>query len=111
MYPMGYYFTRQKGLSDITYTIGFTSYKGRYGRIYVEPLYVNKPKKNSFEAWVRSLKYDYAFTDLKALDNTNKEFNQPFFMKGIGHFNIKADWTKAYDGIFYINEMFPCTKE
>ncbi|MET0464942.1 MAG: erythromycin esterase family protein [Chitinophagaceae bacterium] len=99
-----------KILKDTMYVLGFTSYKGTAGRIYVKPYKVEKPHKNGIESWMASHKQPYAFVDLKAYRLANPSEKPMFFMKGKYHNNANAQWTEVFDGVFYIRDMFHCTK-
>jgi erythromycin esterase len=91
-------------LKDSIYVLGFASLTGKAGRITYDAKYdVQKAKPNSFETWVDALNYDYGFINFKALKN-----NSPFYMKGLLHYYDNIDWTKLFDGVFYIKNMYPC---
>jgi erythromycin esterase len=97
-------------LKDTAYIIAFSSLTGTAGRlrdtrkgIAPSKYTVGKNKKESFESWVSQTGYDYGFVDLKQIKNNSK-----FRMKGITHFSAQADWTKIFDGVFYIKNMYPC---
>jgi len=95
-------------LKDEMYILGFTSYQGSAGRIYVKPFNVPKPKGNSIEKWMATKKQPYAFVDLRALPQ--KE-NEMFYMKGKYHTNALAEWHTVFDGVFYIKDMYPCVRK
>lgn len=65
------------------------------------------PAKESIENWIFSKKFKYAFINFLTLKNNSEVFE----MKGISHHSLKANWTKAFDGVFYIDKMFPCKRE
>ncbi|WP_196885167.1 erythromycin esterase family protein [Aureivirga sp. CE67] len=91
------------------YSIGFNSYKGYTKRsLYREiPGYkIVKPSRNSFENWIFNLGYKNAFINFRSIENTNQFFK----MKGVMHSSDKFNWLNCYDGIFYIEEIFPSTK-
>ncbi len=94
--------------NDSIYSIGFTSRIGRTDRINnIKGYDIKEPKKESFEAWVHSKRYNFAFVDFRNLENTH----EVFYMKGRTHKSVKARWLDCFDGIFYIDKMFPCIKE
>lgn len=96
-----------KVLKDDLYSLCFTSYEGTAGRIFMDkPYKVKSPSKNSFEQWIYNKGIDYGFVDFKGFKGKEKIF----VMKGIGHNNIKLQWTKAYDGVIYIKEMYSCKR-
>jgi len=95
-----------KLLKDSIYIVGFSSLTGSAGRIVFDKKYkVDKAKKNSFESWVSTTNYDYGFVNFNSLKG-----NAIFYMKGLGHNAVKTDWTKVFDGVFYIKNMYPCDK-
>lgn len=89
------------------YILGFTSYMGTAGRIYVSPYTVEKPKKNSIEAWFEKKESPFAFLDFTRYRNSNREY---FLMKGKAHHNEEAVWNEVFDGVFYIRDMYPCKR-
>lgn len=109
---MGEYFTSDSNIEQITYIIGFTSKEGKFGNSYLKDSSIHeisKPARNSFENWMPK-KIDYAFIDLSKFNELNPNVNRRFFMKSSGHKSYYMDWTHAFDGIFYIREMLPCTE-
>ena len=106
---MGSFFTRDSSLMNNTYIIGFTSYEGEAGRLGKKNYAIQKPRSNSFETWINE-KYDYAFVDFKNYTKIFPNKADKFFLKGMGHISFKTEWTKLFDGIFYIKKMYPCQK-
>jgi len=106
---MGSFFTSDSLLMSSTYIIGFTSYDGEAGRLGFKNYSINKPRSNSFENWI-SEKYDYAFVDFKKYNKIFPNKFESFFMKGLGHNNFKNEWSRIFDGVFYIKKMYPCQK-
>lgn len=104
--PMGAFFTADKRNKQQTYVIGFTSKKGSYGILGRDIRDVNRPYWKSFERTIRK-KYAFAFTDFKLFNTRNPAFSKPFSMQGRGHRNTGLAWNRAFDGVFYIREMFP----
>lgn len=105
---MGLRFINDTLLKKETYFLGFTSATGTAGRLTMKDSYkVAKPLANSFEKWVNE-DYAYAFTDFSAFNNQYPGFNSPFLMKGTRHYYIKRVWNKAFDGVFFIRNMYPC---
>jgi hypothetical protein len=67
---------------------------------------IRKPKSDGFENWINK-NFNYAFIDFKKYNRDSEEF----YLKGLGHNTFfKKDWTKIFDGIFYIKEMYPCKR-
>jgi len=104
---MGGAFTSDPAMAAITYVIGFTSYEGTAGRMGFPDYTVATPKKESFENWVRS-KGSYSFVDFKAYQRSHTGKHEQFHMSGHNHYNVAADWTSIYDGVFYIDKMYTC---
>lgn len=100
-----------KVLKDTMYVLGFTSYKGTAGRIYVKPFKVVKPEKQGIENWIATRKEPFAFVDLKSYRLAYPTERPLFFMKGKFHANAKGQWTEVFDGVFYIRDMFHCTQK
>lgn len=105
---MGTLFCAMPGNEAQSYVMGFTSSTGTTGRLAggFKPYKLRRPDKNAFEKWPGDA--DYGFVDLSSYQNstTNPE---AFKLKGINHFwNGKLQWSRSYDGIFYIKEMHPC---
>jgi erythromycin esterase len=106
---MGELYWNMPGNAVQSYVLGFTSYSGRAGRITIPKTYkVKQPKRNGFERWVGK-KQPFAFIDFAAYDKVNA---QPAFfkMKGKGHVTALAQWTRCFNGIFYIRDMYACRK-
>ena len=103
---MSSYFTMDSSLLQKSYIIGFTSYEGEGGRLGMEIYKIRKPKSDGFENWINK-SYNYAFVDFK----TFKGSSEQFYLKGLNHNSFfKKDWTKIFDGVFYIKEMYPCKR-
>lgn len=98
-------------LKDTMYILGFTSYQGRAGRVMVKPFRVKKPAKKSIENWMADRDPAFAFVDLKGWRLANPAVKEPFFMKGKFHTNAEAVWTDVFDGVFYIRDMYPCSRK
>lgn len=103
---MSSYFTRDSSLLKKSYIIGFTSYEGEAGRLGMKTFKIRKPKAGGFENWINK-SFNYAFVDFKTYSGDSEQF----YLKGLGHNTFfKQDWTKIFDGIFYIKEMYPCKR-
>jgi erythromycin esterase len=97
-------------LRDSMYVVGFTSLQGKAGRLGMNIFNVPAPKSESIESWISPKGYNYAFVDFKSFRKANPTTEETFFMKGKYHENAAAIWTKVFDGVFYIKEMFACTR-
>lgn len=85
------------------YSLGFVSSEGRYSESEKDSYPINVPS-NSFEANLAKTGWDYAFIDLRTVNNDKK-----FSMAGIDYFQMNAVWNKIFDGLFYIRKMTPPT--
>lgn len=102
---MGDRFTKMARNEKDTYILGFTSNRGKAGRLYAKQYPVEPPKEDGFETWInKDLKY--GFVDFKKYRKGNMASDY-FYLKGYHH-SMLADWTKMYDGVFYIRDMYPC---
>jgi erythromycin esterase-like protein len=106
---MGSFFTRDSSLMNSTYILGFASYGGEAGRLGQKDYSISKPKKNGFETWINE-NYDYAFVDFKRYSRSYPDKSEKFYLKGLSHISFITDWTKLFDGVFYIKKMYTCQK-
>ena len=104
---MRHFLTSDTSLSDKMYSIGFTSYKGEGGRLWEKKFTISKPKANSFESWMNN-SFEYAFVDFTAYNKTFSKSNEEFDMRGWRYWTSKKQWNRIFDGIFFIQEMYPC---
>jgi len=103
---MGTYFTSNASWNAQTYVLGFTSATGSAGRITVDTTYtIDFNTEEGLEKWVKQKKFPYAFLNFKDANRL-----QPFLMKGFSHEYRKERWNRIFDGIFYIENMYPCNK-
>jgi erythromycin esterase-like protein len=110
MISMGNYFTKEEKYLNETYVIGFTSYEGEAGRLGSKTYAVSKPKKNGLENWINKA-YNYSFIDFKTYNAKQTDKSEKFYLKAFGHnAALERDWTKVFDGIFFIREMYPCKR-
>jgi erythromycin esterase len=107
---MGSYFTNDSQLKRQSYIIGFTSYKGKAGRLGGQAFKIREPKDNGLENWINSA-YNYSFVDFKEYNKRFPNISEAFYMKALGHQTFfKRDWAKVFDGVFFIREMYSCIK-
>jgi erythromycin esterase-like protein len=109
---LGFLFTQQSEFAKQTYVLGFTSYQGTAGRTtYQDGVYsFSTPKGESFEQWVYSKSRPYAFVDFKRFASANPHFTEMFKLNAESHFPQNGIWTKCFDGIFYVKDMYACEK-
>jgi erythromycin esterase-like protein len=110
---MGSVFTEDSALMNKTYIIGFKSYGGTAGRTFEKTYRIQKPKSEGFENWMNK-RYKYAFVDFKNYNILHPSGYNSFYMKcsmtSPYHRDEEAQWTKIFDGVFYIREMYHCKK-
>lgn len=104
---MGGKFFEQISNPGEVYTIGFTSYEGTAGRVGSPSYPVKNKIKNSFETWFTN-KQPYAFVDFKKFNKINPDYNEKFYASPITHVVGEAKWNSAFDGLFYIRDMYRC---
>lgn len=108
---MGSVFAENLKMQEQTYVLGFTSYKGVAGRLGGKQYTLDTPSLESFETWLPST-WDYGFVDFLKLNKIEPTINEMFYMSGSPdmfiHKTYKALWTKIFDGVFYIKDMYPC---
>jgi erythromycin esterase len=108
-FSMGNEYSKIPGNAAQTYILGFDSKFGRAGRINFDKKYkLKKPKNKSLENWMGDAAY--AFVDFAAYNRQTAEL-EFFYMKGkYNRQNANAQWTRCFDGVFYIREMYPCRR-
>ena len=94
---------------DKVYSIGFISYQGKYGISFDKPKGTTmKPhNENSIEAYIH--KYNYPFCWLTLKDNKNV-ISKTAMINGFNNESYNSlDWSKNYDALIYIENMYPNT--
>jgi erythromycin esterase-like protein len=104
---MGAYFTQDTLQLNNTYMLGFTSLKGKAGRLTMKEYTIPTPALSTFESWIDTT-YQYAFIDFRNFNKTKANASEGFYLKGFTHFPEKDNWMNVFDGIFFIKEMYPC---
>ncbi|MDZ4758982.1 MAG: erythromycin esterase family protein [Bacteroidota bacterium] len=104
---MGTYFAEDTIALRSTYYLGFTSFNGQVGWVGEKGHKILEPQYNSFENWI-SKKSNFSFVDFKTYNNIFDKKQEAFNMSGFGHHNTDMYWTKIFDGVFFIREMYPC---
>ncbi len=108
---MGTDFAKNKSLESQTYVLGFTSATGKAGRLGRGTFKISPPKRNSFESWIPD-SVQYGFVDFLLFNKHHPNYNKGFQLKGFTHMYYPRNfaWNRAFDGIFYIKEMYPCNR-
>ena len=104
---MGTYLHRVLG--EKMYVLGFTSHSGQAGRLYGQQFDINPPMPHHFEYWMNGLGASYGFVDFKHASFRGEP--RGFWMKALLHMPNNLNWFNLFDGIFYIEEMYPCTED
>lgn len=108
-------FLGNKNLNPYSYyALGVTSYSAT--PVWTSndyPVNVESPKRNSFENWIPK-NWNYAYMDF-TLNKEIQNKNEAFTMKGTNfashqHRNLVYQWTKVFDGIFFIRNIEGCSK-
>lgn len=105
--PMGRFLDESLGRE--MYTIAFLSHHGRTGWVDAEPRDLPKPGFDSLQTLFHATGRPYLFADFRRLpeehwlrDERTATFNE--------YEPIALDWTRIYDGVFFIDEQRPPTK-
>jgi erythromycin esterase len=107
--PMGGFVVNSLSKDNLVYILGFASYQGTSGRIGRDPYKVRISGENSFEGWLNSKGYKYAFTDFSKFNLLYPKSKEYFFMAPFGHDIVEGNWNRVFDGIFYIKDMYSCS--
>ena len=96
-------------LQEDLYVLGFTSYHGNAGRLYGQPFEIQKPLPHYFESWIHESGTPYGFVDFR--DARYRDEERYFWMKALLHRSNLVNWFNLFDGVFYIEEMYPCEED
>ncbi len=89
-----------------TYVLGFTSLYGTSKIANVDTVKrFDIRKEDSFENWIDIKGFDYGFINFSTLN-----YSGNFDMAVLDNRLHTSNWTKNFDGIFYIKEMYGCDK-
>ena len=94
---------------DKVYSIGFISYQGKYGISFDKPkgTTIKLHNENSIEVYIH--KYNYPFCFLALKDNKNIG-SKTAMINGFNNESYNSlDWSKNYDALIYIENMYPNT--
>jgi erythromycin esterase len=107
--PMGDWLDEAMG-SEV-YSLGFASYRGRWAEIEmpVSNEVVPAPP-GSLEGLFFSAGFDFAVIDFRNPPADGAWLRGPLSCRFLKYKPMTADWTRIFDGMFFIKEMFPCTR-
>ena len=97
-----------KEFGDSVYSVAFVTYQGSRGRENEEPYSVNAPS-GSIESLWHNTNQKYGFVDFRSL-SCDHWLRKPLVESADGGAIERSNWTNVFDGMFYINTMFPVTK-
>ena len=109
---MGTIYTGDERMMKQTYVLGFSSLQGEAGRITLTRYRLPRPKGDAFERWVDG-EVKYGFVDFGGYNRRMTGPGEPFYMAGgmmPMHREIKGEWNRVFDGVFYIRDMYPCNR-
>ncbi len=94
------------------YNLAFTANEGEYGAFYWNNTSkkLDPPNKFSMEYYLESTKLNYCWLDFSTINKTEQILRQNIVARPLGYSEMRADWTRICDGIFYIKSMEPSTK-
>lgn len=108
---MGSELTHYFNMEDI-YVLGFSSLQGKWGRINMAPKHeVGIANSNGLENWISNKGIKVGFVDFSKLKDDVLR-NEKFELKGYSHApSMNLPWGQIYDGLFYIQDMYPCEEK
>ncbi len=103
---MGDFIYRELGQS--AYSIAFVAYQGTRSRRQKKPRSI-KPIPGSIESLWHATGHRYSFLDFRSL-RRGHWLHKPLLAHVDGGAIERANWTNVFDGMFYIDTMFPDTE-
>ncbi|HKS24099.1 MAG TPA: erythromycin esterase family protein [Thermoanaerobaculia bacterium] len=91
-----------RGLGDQLYSIGFIAYEGEFARAWAKSAQPIATTPDSLEALFVSAGFTNAFLDFR---HAPKWLHEPIKAQIIGHTEMRADWTRVVDGVFFMRTM------
>ncbi len=92
---------------SLIYCLGFASREGESGTVFQNKYSISQPKDTSYENWMNN-KFEYAFTNFKAVKLSYPKETPMFYMSGSDHVTLRGKWLDIYDGMFYIRVQHWC---
>ncbi len=100
----------EKALGPEVYALGFTAYRGQYGKLGTSELMDVKPAAaNSLEDLLFKAGLEFAWLDLGDLGPDGVWLKGPISSRPQRFEPKTADWTRLLDGMFFIRDMRPST--
>ncbi len=91
----------KKELGAQVYNIGFTGYGGK-NRFDDEIRIIPNAPANSMESLLKETGYRYSFLNFRSEFPADHLLKQARVCRAVEHENLSCDWTKQFDGLFYI---------
>jgi erythromycin esterase len=100
--PLGQYLWDR--YQDSIYSIAFIAYQGTRGNSIAKETKLEKRHPKGIENQLHKLGLKYGYLDLSECQKFN---NKDGFFLNLFFENIRSDWKKNYDGLFFIDKMEP----
>lgn len=94
-------------LGNDMYALGFTAARGSWG-LGTAPQPLQPPLEGSLEAHLDQLRMSYAFIDFRN-PGAGGEWLRDAVARPTHYNNLRGDWPRVLDGMFYTREMVPST--
>ena len=97
-------------LGNQTYALGFTAFRGSYGRANdsgITTLY--PPSQGSLEDLIHTAGIENAIIDFRSVGNDGAFLKATLTCRPMGYTEMIAVWTEIMDGIMYTETMIPST--
>ena len=95
-------------LGDSAYSIGFTSYRGKWGTPSMTPRSISAPVAESLETMLHATGQPYSLAGLRGLPRDHW-LRTPLIARPLGNQPMASDWTGNFDALFFMDVMFPHT--
>ncbi len=107
--PMGG--VAHKALGRDYYSVMFTASDGQAGRLSSEPFKLPAAPRGSLEHLLEQTGRTYAFLDFRSLPEGGEWLTRELAARPLGYTPMKANWTRAFDAVFYTRTMFPSSMD
>jgi erythromycin esterase len=100
-----------KALGEAMYTIGFISAEGKAGNVWAKSyMTLPEPSDGSLEDVCLRTSKPFLLVDFNGL-SAKHWLRQPLVSRPLGYAEMRAAWPDQMDAMFYIQTMFPSTRE